>query len=146
SIMAKLGDETAVCNLDSGHKADGASFDRFGLLNVIKSADDGGEIWLSDLTINDERQDLDKNPMWDFRGCRRTYKTLDIRPHGDFGFSPTSYAGGQPGELGGLIFRGDCRYPGSMACYGDRVAELSLAKPLHAGGKTALRRGVSDSG
>lgn len=44
-----------------------------------------------------------------------------------------------------MIFRGDCRYPDKMACYGDRVGPLTLEKPLRASGKIALRRGVSDS-
>src|SRR5262249_55186161 len=61
-------------------------------------------------------------------------------------FSPTNHAGGEgKGELGGLVFRGDCRFPGRMACYGDRLATLSLDKPLRASGRVSLRRGVSDS-
>src|SRR5262249_21824022 len=47
--------------------------------------------------------------------------------------------------LGGLVFRGDCRFKGRMACYGDRLASLSLDRPLRASGRVALRRGVSDS-
>jgi hypothetical protein len=43
------------------------------------------------------------------------------------------------------VFRGDCRYPEKMACYGDRLEELTLEKPLRASGKICLRRGVSDS-
>ena len=39
------------------------------------------------------------------------------------------------GELGGLVFRGDCRYPRAMACYGDRLGALTLEKPLHASGR-----------
>ena len=64
----------------------------------------------------------------------------------DFGYSATHYAGGQgKGELGGLIFRGDCRFPDRMAYYGDRLDTLTLAKPLKASGKVSLRRGVTDS-
>src|SRR5262249_18418349 len=60
--------------------------------------------------------------------------------------SPTRHAGGRAaGELGGLVFRGDCRFPDRMACYGDRLAMLTLDKPLKASGKVSLRRGVSDS-
>src|SRR5262249_10143605 len=54
--------------------------------------------------------------------------------------------GGQgKGELGGLVFRGDCRYQDRLAAYGDRLSLLTLEKPLKASGKVALRRGVSDS-
>lgn len=45
----------------------------------------------------------------------------------DFGWSPTHWAGGQAaGELGGLIFRGDCREPHRLAAYDDRIATLTL--------------------
>jgi hypothetical protein len=69
-----------------------------------------------------------------------------VRPWFDFGFSDTNYAGGKAqGELGGQIFRGDCRDPGRMACYGDRVERLTLDQPLKASGKIAMTRGVTDS-
>ena len=44
-----MGGETSICHLDPGHKADGATFNRFGLLTVMKSADDPGEIFLDDI-------------------------------------------------------------------------------------------------
>jgi hypothetical protein len=71
---------------------------------------------------------------------------VNVRPRFDFGYSPTHFAGGQaPGELGGLVFRGDIREAGRMACYGDRVGPLALDRPLRASGKIVLRRGVTDS-
>lgn len=145
-ITATIGDETAICNLDPSHKADGATFNRFGLLTVSKSADAGGELWLDDVTINGYREDFSQDPGWDGLQNRRTFTTTNVRPRFDFGFSPTQYAGGQSrGELGGLIFRGDCRYPNTMACYGDRLGELTLQRPLRASGKVCMRRGVTDS-
>ena len=76
----------------------------------------------------------------------RRYETTNVRPRFDFGFSPTQFArGAASGELGGLIFRGDIRYPDRMACYGDRVGPLTLDRPLRASGRIALRRAVSDS-
>src|SRR5205823_3788458 len=55
-------------------------------------------------------------------------------------------AGGRAGgEIGGLIFRGDERYPERMAYYGDRIGELDLTVPLKASGRVCLRRGVTDS-
>src|SRR5205807_5504273 len=90
--------------------------------------------------------DLGRDPGWDALHNRRTYTTHIIRPYFDFGYSPTSYAGGKGvGELGGLIFRGDCRFPERMASYADRLGELSLDKPLRASGKVCLKRGVTDS-
>lgn len=146
TIRVTIGDETALCHLDAGHKADGATFNRFGLLNIIKSADDGGEIWLDDVTVNGATETFDRDPGWDGFQNRRTIQTRSVRPYGDFGYSPTHYAGGRgKGELGGLVYRGDCRSAASMACYGDRLSPLTLDKPLRASGKVSLRRGVSDS-
>jgi len=146
AIVATMDDETAVCHLAEGHRADGATFDRFGLVNVMKSADSGGELWLDDITVGEEQEDFTADPGWDELNNRRQYVTALVRPRFDFGFSPTNFAGGQkPGELGGVIFRGDCRYPDRLAAYADGVDELTLDKPLRASGKVALRRGVSDS-
>jgi len=52
----KLGEETAECHLDAGHKADGATFDRFGIMPVLKSPDDGGEVWLEGATADPDDQ------------------------------------------------------------------------------------------
>jgi hypothetical protein len=145
AITVTLGGQTSVCNLGAGHKADGATFNRFGLLNIVKSIDDGGEVWLDNVTVNGKTETFDRDPNWDSFHNRRTYKSTSIRPHGDFGYSATSHAGGRAGEVGGLIFRGDCRYPGSMGCYGDRLTDLTLDKPIKASGKIAMLRGVSDS-
>lgn len=145
-VTATLGGQTAVCHLADGHKQDGAAFDHFGILTVMKSADDGGEVWIDDVTVNGEAEDFSKDPGWEGFHHRRSYETADVRPRFDFGYSPTRHAGGRgAGELGGLVFRGDCRYPPRMAYYGDRLEELSLAKPLRAAGRVCLRRGVSDS-
>ena len=145
-ITATVGAETAVCHLRAGHKGDGAVFNRFGMLNVMKSADRGGEFWLDDMTVNGKTDDFSKDPGWEGFQNRRTYVSNSVRPRFDFGYSPTQHARGRSaGELGGLIFRGDCRFPERMAYYGDRLAELTLDMPLRACGKVCLRRGVTDS-
>ncbi len=151
-VMVRIGNgttgtATAVCNLDPGHKADGAVFNRFGLMNVIKSADSGSEVWLDDVQVNGRpTETFDRDPNWDGRNNRRTIHSTMVRPWFDFGYSKTNFAGGKArGELGGQIFRGDCRYGERMACYGDRVGPLTLEKPLTATGKIALTRGVTDS-
>jgi hypothetical protein len=146
SIAVTFGGETSICHLTTGHKADGASFNRFGLLAVSKSAAGGGDVWLDDITINGEVDHLDRHTGWEGLNNRKTYDTTDIRPRFDFGYSPTQHAGGiASGELGGLVFRGDCRFKNKLASYGDRLSTLTLDKPLKASGKVALRRGVTDS-
>jgi hypothetical protein len=137
--------------LDAGHKLDGATFNRFGILDVMKSADDPGQLWLDNVTVNGELSVFDTDPGWDQRNNHNTYTTTNVRPRFDFGYSPgTNFAGGQGGgEIGGHTFRGDSReeFNGSrMAYYGGPLNEtMSLDAPLHAEGKIAFRRGVSDS-
>ena len=146
-VTAMIGEHTAICNLDGSHKQDGAKFTHFGLINVMKSADSGSDVWFDNISVNGSKaESFSRDPKWETRNNRATYETRIVRPRCDFGFSDTSFAGGAaPGELGGQVFRGDCRYPEKMACYGDRTGPLTLDKPLRASGKIAIRRGVSDS-
>jgi hypothetical protein len=146
AIVAMIDGESSVCELAPGHKADGATFNRVGILGVAKSADSAGELWIDDLDYGGVVETFSRDPGWDGLANHRIYDTTNIRPRFDFGFSPTRFAGGTAtGELGGLIFRGDIRYVEKMACYGDRVGPLSLDEPLRASGTIALRRAVSDS-
>ncbi len=146
TVAATLDGETLVLPLDPGHKADGASFNRFGILNVMKSVDSGGALWLDDVTLNGRKEAFARDPGWEGRDNRKTYESRDVRPRFDFGFSATRHAGGAAaGELGGLVFRGDERYPDRMAFYGDRLEPLTLEKPLRASGRVCLARGVTDS-
>src|SRR5262249_40919489 len=129
-VTATIDGVKAVCNIAEGHRADAARFNRFGLVNLMKSADDGGELWLDDLTVNGTAEDLRKDPGGEVLQTRRTYTTKLVRPLFDFGYSPTNHAGGKAtGELGGVIYRGDCRYPEKMASYADRLSDLTLDKP-----------------
>ena len=144
-VTFTLAGNKAVCGLN-GLKADGATFNHFGLLNVIKSYDGAGDLWLDDVSVNGKMMDFGSDPKWKGLRNRATYASTGVRPRFDFGYSPTRYAGGKtPGELGGTIYRGDCRYPERLACYGDRLGDLSLERPLRASGKIVMRRGVSDS-
>ncbi len=146
SINATIDDQKAVCHLDPGHKGDGATFNRFGLLSIPKHYDQAGKIWLDDIEVNGEREDFATDPKWDAVGNRRTYITNSVRPRFDFGFSDTHFAAGKGrGELGGVIFRGDNRDPDKVAYYGDRLETLTPAKSIRAAGKVAMRRGISDS-
>jgi len=145
-LTLHLGDFTATSTVAKEHRLDGAVFTHFGLLPVMKSWDNGGEVWISDLTINGKRVDLAHDPGWDSLNNRRAYQTTNTRPRFDFGWSATQYASGKAaGELGGLIFRGDCRETSRMGAYGDKLSTLSLNTKLFARGKVSMTRGVSDS-
>jgi hypothetical protein len=141
-----LGGQTATCAIEKEYRADGALFTHFGLVPVLKSWDNPGQVWIDDVTVNGRYFDFQKNPLWEEQGNRRRYTTKNVRPWFDFGWSPTHRAGGKAaGELGGLVFRGDCRYPERLAAYGDRLSMLTLNTPLVARGKVGMVRGVSDS-
>lgn len=141
-----LNGETATCPISKEHREDSATFTHFGLLPVLKAWDSPGEVWLDDVTINSHTFDFTQEPQWDSLNNRRTYETTNTRPRFDFGWSPTQFAGGKwPGELGGLIFRGDCREPHRMGAYGDKIGNLDLNTPFFARGKVVMLRGVSDS-
>ena len=145
-VTATIDDATAICHLDPGHKQDGAVFDRCGLMTVMKHWDDGGELWLDDFMINGKAEDFDRDPAWESFQNRRDSISTNVRPRFDFGYSQTRFARGRGrGEMGGLVFRGDCRYPDRMGYYADRLQDLSLDQPLTASGTISLRRGVSDS-
>lgn len=145
-LTARLDDVEFVLPLESGHKQDGATFNRFGLVNILKSVDSGGELWLDDLTIQGHNETFDHDPLWEGFNNRTNFLTREVRPWFDFGFSDTQFAGGRgKGELGGVTFRGDGRYPERMAFYGDRIESLDLSDSLRAAGRVSLRRGVSDS-
>jgi hypothetical protein len=126
-------------DLPEGYKQQGTTFDHFGLMNVMKA---GGNlsIYFDDLQYNDRSQDFAHDPNWDASGNRTTYKTAKISGAHDFGFSNTSFAGGQPGEVGGTIWRA-----GSYAYYADRVGPLTLNDRLEASGKVVLKVGAPDS-
>lgn len=145
TIRATFDGEAAVCDLAPGHKGEGAVFDRFGLLNVIKSVDSPGELWIDNVSINGVEERFDTDPRWEGYRNRLTYESADVRPRFNFGYSATNNAGGAPGEIGGLFFRGDCREPARLAYYGDKLDVLTLDRPLRASGKVSLHRGVSDS-
>ncbi len=146
TITATMDDQTMVVNLDPGHKADGATFNRFGLMPVMKSNDDAGEIWFDNMTINGEKEDFSKDPGWEEIQNRRSYEDCLIRPRFNFGYSPTNHAGKNAGELGGITFRGDWKYPEKLAYYGDRIDDLSLNGPLKISGRICFVRGITDAG
>jgi hypothetical protein len=61
-----------------GHKTDGATFNRFGLLNVVKSADGGGKCGSTN-AVNGQMESFVRDPVEEFQNCR-TYLTQNVRP------------------------------------------------------------------
>jgi hypothetical protein len=146
SFTFTLGETTATCQIQADHRADGATFTHFGLMPIPKTWDGPGEMWIDNLKVNGVGFDFTTDPRWEASNNRRTYTTTDTRPKFDFGWSPTHHAqGAKAGELGGLIFRGDCREAARMGSYGDKIGPLTLKHPFEARGRVSMLRGISDA-
>ena len=131
--------------LAPGHRAEGAVFDRFGIMNVQVS---GGTItpWFDDLVVNGVKEDFATDPHWEGCGNRVTFEDRGVRPQHDFGYRTSRYAGGQPGEAGGLMWRIESAQPQNAGYYAAPVGRLSLDTELVASGTVCLRGAASDSG
>ncbi|HEY7309509.1 MAG TPA: hypothetical protein VH643_09140 [Gemmataceae bacterium] len=126
-------------DLPAGFKKQGATFDRFGLLNMTKPGN-AMTIYFGDLKHDGMAEDFSKDPGWLGVKDRATIESPLVGAH-DFGFSPkTSFAGGKPGELGGDLWRS-----GKYGYYADRIGPLSLDDRLEASGKVVLKVGAPDS-
>jgi len=128
-----------------GHRADGASFDRFGILNQQVP---GGTVtlYLDDLVIDGAAESFDSDPEWDALGNQSEFIDTLTRPVHDFGFSETANAGGQLGEIGGAIWRIESMDPQQSAYYAKPVDRLTLNDALSASGKVAMTAAAADSG
>lgn len=126
-------------DLPPGFRQAGASFDRFGLLNLMKPGNPM-QIFFGDLQHDGVAVDLTKEPGWVGSKHRTKIDSPPVGSH-DFGFSPkTHFAGGRPGEVGGDLWRS-----GKYAYYADRVGPLTLGDRLEARGKVILQVGAPDS-
>ena len=134
-----------MLHLAPGHKAEGGSFDRFGLLNRQVAGSSPMTVYFDDLQYNGTYQSFENsNTGWEQHGNRTTYSAPEQREAHNFGFSNTIHAGGTaPGEVGGLIWRAS---PHNEPYYADPIDPLTLEMPLFASGKVALQRGASDGG
>lgn len=125
--------------LAPGHRREGATFNRFGMVNLQVSGD-GMEAYFDDIVLNGRRIGFDADPGWEGSGNRSTAMERFVRPLHDFGWSPTRHAGGARGEIGGVVWRDE-----AIAYYADRVSPVTLDGELHAEGRIALLRACSDS-
>ena len=126
--------------LPPGHKTEGAVFDRFGLFNV-QIAGERMEIYFDDVTLNGRRLEFNEDPRWEAFETGAEYEERVVRPFHDFGFSDTSHAGGEPGEIGGIIFRDE-----QPAYYATEIEKRTLDDELFASGRIAFLAAGSDSG
>lgn len=136
--------ESFVEPLIEGHKEQGAVFDRFGMLNQMTSGT-YMDIYFDDVLIEGEKHPFSEDPVWSEEGNRIVFKDRIVRPYHDFGYSETSRAGGEKGELGGVVWRIESDRPEEAGYYGEEVGPLNLERELAASGKVAMERAGADS-
>jgi hypothetical protein len=128
--------------LTDGHKQDGATFNRFGILNQQTT---GGSIeaYYDDVVIDGVAENFDQDPQWEANGNQVEYEDRVRRPFNDFGWSATTHKSGgkAPGEVGGLLWRDD-----KGTWYADKVGPFTLDDELFASGKLAFTHAGSDGG
>jgi hypothetical protein len=133
---------TFTVELPPGFKEKGATFDRFGLCNLMKT---GGavSIYFDDVDYDGKAMDFSSDPGWIGTGNRGDFRESNSAGTQDFGFDPVSNnAGGNPGEIGGIFWRSNRE--GSY--YADRVSSLTLHDKVEAHGKICMLVGAPDSG
>jgi len=132
---------TFTIDVTPGFKIEGATFDRFGVANMMKSGG-AATLFFDDLAIDGHAEDFAKDPDWVANGNRATYEDREVTGAHDFGWSAdTNHAGGAaPGEVGGGLWRS-----GEFGYYADRVGPLNLDQRLEARGKVKLVAAGPDS-
>lgn len=138
-ITFTLDEKAYELEVPPAHKLDGATFNRFGMFNQQTSGD-GMDVYFDDLVLQGEDLGFADDPHWEARGNEGELADRFVRPLHDFGFSETSYAGGEKGEIGGVVWRDE-----PPAFYADRVGPLSLRDELYTEGSVVLRKAASDS-
>ena len=133
--------KTFAVPLPKGYKDQGTAFDRFGLMNNMKPGNPL-TVHFDDIQLDGKPEDFSQDPGWEAVGNHDKYDNREDGGAHDFGFNATStFAGGKPGEVGGMLWRS-----GAFSYYADRVGPLSLNDRLEASGKIILTVGPPDSG
>jgi hypothetical protein len=128
-------------DLPAGFKQEGATFDRFGLMNLMKPGNTM-TIYFDDLHYDGVAEDFARDPGWEGTGNHATFQDQEQAGAHDFGFSArTNFAGGAPGEIGGTLWRAGTGY----GYYADRVGPLTLDDRLEARGRVVLKVAAPDS-
>lgn len=126
--------------LTPGFKRQGTRFDRFGVMNMMKS---GGTatMYFGNLKLDGQALDVGDAKRWIGSGNSDTYEDRELVGAHNFGFSADSArAGGAKGEIGGDFWRS-----GNYGYYADRVGPLSLDDRLEARGRVTMVVGGPDA-
>jgi hypothetical protein len=128
-----LDGKSYFARVPESHREDGATFDRFGIVNQ-QNTGDGMEVYFDDLQINGERFSFDSDPKWEGKGNRTEFRDHVRRPFHDFGHTPEK-------QVGGIIWRDE-----RPAFYGKSIPPLTLNDSFFASGTITFRSAGSDSG
>lgn len=134
-----------VMNLDPGHKAEGATFNRFGVWNQ-QTPSGAIHFFVDDVHYNGDGNAFGSPAFgWEPNGNNVSFQDPERRGANNFGYSNTHHAGGaSPGEIGGLVWRPAV---GAEPYYAAPTQQnLSFETPLAASGKVSLVRGGTDGG
>ncbi len=134
-----------VIGVRESHLEVGAEYNRFGIFNQ-QLPGRAMVIYFDDLRINEKIEDFSTDPGWEGVGNHEYFDDPVLYGTNDFGFSPTSYAGGKTGEIGGRLWRVDKGEPHLKGWYGTDTGELTLNDRLEAHGKIAFRKFSIDAG
>ncbi len=118
---------------------DGAVFDRFGIWNQ-ETTGESVEIWLDDLVVNGVEYAFDEEGDWVGRDNRTEFTERVVRPYHDYGYVAPDDDAGQPGSIGGLIWRDE-----EPSYYADSIGRLTLDEPLYAEGTIRFLASGADS-
>ena len=138
-LAFRIDDRKYEVPVPAEHKKDGATFDRFGIWNV-EIHGEPMDAYFDDLVVDGRPLQCEAAEGWTGEGNDASFEERVIRPRHHYGFSPTSFAGGKPGEIGELVFRDE-----KPSYYAADVGKLSLEEPLRASGRVVLRAAAADS-
>ena len=124
-------------------KTEPVYMDRFGLFN-LQMYHQYIDLYLSDLTVNDHKVNLSKEPGWEAQGNRVQFVEQEFQ-RSNFGFSETNWAGEAIGEIGGKFNRTEPIDP-VYGYYADDVGQLTLDDPISFSGTLCFVKESTDAG
>ena len=143
------GTQILSLNMGSGHRANNAILNRFGIFSSQLPGSIAGnvmEAYFDDLSVNGEWHNFSTDPGWEGVGNQKVFNDPHLYGTNDFGFSQTNFAGGSSGEAGGLLWRVEDNEEGLQGYYADDVGTLTLEDHLVASGEIVSDRFSIDAG
>jgi hypothetical protein len=133
-------------DLQPGHKAQGAVFDRFGLINRMIEGNES-TAYFDGLKINGRKETLGPTAPagWEGQGNRDSFADCVIDDLHDFGYTADGDGGAPDHAAGGVIWRTEADRRDLSAHYADRIGPLDLDREIYADGTVRLARASSDS-